>query len=97
MKPSEARIEPIMYLLFAGMLIFTGILLWIAQARPNDGQTFQVIAGLLTAFSGSFFTRLKPRNPEDTPPSKTTTTIDKDAGRLVQETQVGQVPKPPEP
>ena len=68
---SESRLEPVVVLLFIGMLVFTGILLYVQKFFPNDGQTFQVIAGLLSAFSGAFFMRVKPRgtNGDATPPA----------------------------
>ena len=62
------RIDPVLLLLFLGMLVFTGLLLLISKWSPNDGQTFQVISGLLTAFSGAFFLRIKPKTEDKTPP-----------------------------
>lgn len=56
--PKAEPIERLMYLLFAGILIMLGILIWIEYRFPNDGNLFQVIAGLLTAFSGAFFGRM---------------------------------------
>ena len=52
-------IEPIMYMLFGGMVFFTAILIGIEVWFKDDGQVFQVVAGLLTGFSGAFFGRLK--------------------------------------
>jgi len=96
MKTTQDKIEPVVLLLFLGMVIFTGVLLGCEHFFPMDGQLFQVFAGLLTGFSGAFFMRVKPKNADaDAPPSKTTTTIDKDAGTLVQETQVGAPPPIP--
>ena len=56
-------LDPVLILLFVGMLIFVCLLFVVQTWWPNDGQLFQVIAGVLTAFTGSFFTRLKPRTP----------------------------------
>jgi hypothetical protein len=89
MNNQDNRLDHVVVLLFVGMLVFTAILMYEAQARPNDGQTFQVIAGLLTAFSGSFFTRIKPKGDNDGP-IKTKTTVDQSAGTVVQETQAGK-------
>lgn len=91
MKPGDLKVEPIVYLLAALLLLFSGILIFCEYRFPMDGQVFQVFSGLLTSLAGAFLMRIKPRGADpDTPPSKTTTTIDKDAGTLVQETQVGQ-------
>lgn len=54
------RLEPILYLL-AGMVIFFTVLLFVsAKFLTNDGQTFQVISGLLTGFAGALLARVKP-------------------------------------
>lgn len=53
--------DRVLYLLFAGMVIFAGLLIYIEHYFKDDGQLFQVISGLLTAFSGSFFTRLQTK------------------------------------
>ncbi len=66
------KIDPVLLLLFSGVLAFTGLLIWVAKAFPNDGQTFQVISGLLTGFAGSFFTRLNPRSPSSDDQTKST-------------------------
>ncbi len=44
---------------------------------PNDGQMFQVIAGLVTGFSGAFlmFIRNKLGIPEPPPPGSQRTTV----------------------
>ena len=67
--------DPVLLLLFAGMVLFTAMLIIVDKAFPNDGQTFQVISGLLTGFSGAFFGRLVPQkeHPGETE-SRTTTT-----------------------
>ncbi len=77
------------------MILFSVVLIFCEHYFPMDGQIFQVFSGLLTGISGAFLMRIKPRGTEpgvDPPPSKTTTTIDKDAGTLVQETRVGKQP-----
>lgn len=48
-------------LLFVGMIFFTGMLFAAEKWFPADGQMFQVVAGLLTGFSGAFFMRVKPK------------------------------------
>ncbi len=93
MKPGDLRVEPIVYLLAALLLLFSGILIFCEYRFPMDGQVFQVFSGLLTSLAGAFLMRIKPRGtePDGQTPSKTTTTID-NTGTLTQETQVGQAP-----
>lgn len=63
------QIDRVLYLLFAGMLFFTAVLIGVEYFFKDDAQVFQVIAGILTGFTGAFFGRLKP-NPQgnQTPP-----------------------------
>ena len=91
MKPMQDKIEPVVLLLFLGMIIFAGVLLGCEHFFPMDGQLFQVFAGLLTGFSGAFFMRVKPKNADvdGGVPTHTTTTVDQNAKTVVQETQVG--------
>jgi hypothetical protein len=56
--PNNA-IDHVLYLLFAGMVIFAIAVFLVEKFFPMDGQIFQVMAGLLTGFSGAFFTRIK--------------------------------------
>lgn len=60
------NIEPIVFLLFGGIIFFTLLLVAISKWSPNDGQTFQVVSGLLTGFAGAFMMRVKPpSNPDN--------------------------------
>lgn len=70
-------IDPLDKLLLFGIVFFAGILIYIARWAPQDGQTFQVISGLLTGFSGAFFARLKPK------PDASTTTSTGTAGDTI--------------
>ena len=59
--PSRIRdVEAVDKLLCGGIAFFTILLVAISKWSPNDGQTFQVVSGLLTGFSGAFFARMKP-------------------------------------
>lgn len=58
----EGKLEPIVLLLFVGMIFFTGMLFACEHFFQNDGQMFQVVASLLTGFSGAFFMRIKPQS-----------------------------------
>lgn len=64
-RPDKDKVEPVIILLFIGMIFFTGMLFCAEKWFPADGQMFQVVAGLLTGFSGAFFMRVKPK--QETP------------------------------
>lgn len=68
MTVNRFGLEPVVVLLFVGILIFTTVLIGLAFLRPNDGQTFQIVSGLVTAFSGAFFMRINPQQPGIKPP-----------------------------
>lgn len=61
-QPPE-RVDFVLILLFAGMFLFTILLLIVEKIFPMDGQIFQIMAGLVTAFSGAFFGRILPSTP----------------------------------
>jgi len=83
MKPSW-HIDPVLLLLFFGMMVFTGILIFVEWRFKDDGQIFQVISSLVAGFAGAFFAKLDPKKHGDTstttasvsatPPSATLTT-----------------------
>ena len=77
------RIDPVLLLLFAGLCLFTLVLIFVEWRFNSDGQIFQVVSGVLTGFAGAFFTRMNPKKQEDTtttatvraePPGATVTT-----------------------
>lgn len=78
---NEDKVEPVVYLLFAGMVVFAILLFVSEKIFPSDGQMFQVIAGMLTGFSGAFFMRVKPKDGGPSIPeggsgtTSTTTTV----------------------
>lgn len=63
------EIDFIAILLFIGIVVFAGAMVLVDQVFKDDPQIFQVFAGLVTAFSGGFFTRIKssptPAQPQD--------------------------------
>lgn len=63
--------DPILKLLLVGIGFFTAVLLYTQKYFPNDGQTFQVVAGLLTGFAGAFlgFAKTKLGVPPGADPS----------------------------
>ena len=62
MNPEWKGTDPVLLLLFAGLIIFTGIMIWVSHIFKDDGQIFQVISGLVTGFAGAFFARMKPQD-----------------------------------
>ena len=62
MKPQDWRIEPVLLLLFAGMLLFTLVLIYITHLFPANDKVFTVVSGLITGFAGAFFMRVNPRS-----------------------------------
>ncbi len=59
-KPSD-RLDSVVLLLTALILIFVGVLIWVAVNLKSDGQTFQIVASLVTGFSGALLMRIKPK------------------------------------
>lgn len=62
MQQQDWRIEPILLLLFAGILLSAVALIFISAFMPANGQLFEVIASLLSAFVGAFFMRINPKS-----------------------------------
>ena len=58
------RIDPVLILLALVMAFLVTVAVAVSVWVPNNGQLFMLIAGLITATSGSFFTRLKPEATE---------------------------------
>ncbi len=73
----QYRVEPIVYLLFAAVVFFTLLLVAISKWSPNDGQTFQVVSGLVTGFAGALLMRVKPPDLRPQLPPGTTQVTDK--------------------
>lgn len=69
-------IEPIIKLLTALVVFFILLLMVESRIAPNDGQTFQVISGVLATFSGVLAGRINPmgKKPDQPPPGSTTIT-----------------------
>ncbi len=72
------KMDPVLLLLFVGLVLFTGILIWVEHAFQSDGQIFQCIASVLAGFTGSFFTRLNPKGDkaDENVVSKSTLTVE---------------------
>lgn len=62
MKPSN-RVDSVVLLLTGLVICFVVVLLWVAVYLKSDGQTFQIISGLVTGFSGALLMRINP--PKD--------------------------------
>ena len=59
------RLEPVIMLLTGLVVFFSLLLIGVAVWMSMDGQTFQVISGLVTGFAGALLMRVKPRAAED--------------------------------
>lgn len=64
------RLESLDLLLSTLVVFFTILLLLCSKFFPNDGQTFQVISGLLTGFAGALLMRIKGGKHDDPTPPK---------------------------
>jgi hypothetical protein len=67
MKQALAKIDPVLILLFLGMWLATATLIGVDILFKSEGQIFQVLSGLVTAFAGAFFARMKPDTKADHP------------------------------
>lgn len=62
------RVEPVLKLLTCLLIFFTAILLYVAKYMDSDGQTFQVISGLLMGVAGALLGWIKPPAPGSVEP-----------------------------
>lgn len=75
------RLDPNLVFVFVAILIFLAALLLAEWWFPNDGQIFQVVAGLLTGTGAVFLGAARhafglPEQKEDGTVSKTTQTVE---------------------
>lgn len=64
-NPSQCEaLDRVLILLFIGIVFFTGVLFAAELWFKDDSQLFQVVAGVLTGFTGAFFGRMKPRKEQ---------------------------------
>ena len=56
------RVEPILLLLFAGILFFSVLLIVITVFVPNSERLFEVFSSIVAAFVGAFFLRVNPKS-----------------------------------
>lgn len=64
MTPS---IDPILKLLAWGIVFFSVLVVVISKWSPTDGQTFQVISGVLLTLVGCFVGRIDPKSKKEEP------------------------------
>lgn len=64
-------LDPNVRLLFIGTVFFAVILVFVDWLFKGEGQVFQVIAGLLTGFSGALLAMIKAKSNSGggTPPA----------------------------
>lgn len=78
MKPRDTGVEPIIWLLSGLLIFFSGILILCDVKLANDGQVFQVFAGIVSNITGALFMRVKPA--KSTPGQTAAKTITTDGG-----------------
>ena len=70
-------IDPELLLLFVGIWLGVGVLIYVEHFFKDDGQVFQVLASVTAGFAGAFFGRISGKNhpkngpgdaPTDEPP-----------------------------
>lgn len=66
-KPHRDPIESVVWLLFAGVFIAVGLAIGIAIWAPSDGQTFQLLSGVVSGFLGALLMRVKQSDNNRTP------------------------------
>ena len=69
--PPSNDLTPVDKTLVLLIIGFAVGLVAISKFSPNDGQTFQVLSGLLTGFSGAFLARIQPTKRAQEPGSTT--------------------------
>ena len=66
MKPQDWRIEPVLLLLFIGMVLYTFVLIYITHLFFTNDKVFTMlfttISNLIAGFGGAFFMRVNPRS-----------------------------------
>ncbi len=70
-EKTKQSVDSVDQLLLGGIVFFVLLMILVSVWEPNDGQTFQVLTGLVTGFTAAFLARLKPS--EKPPPPGTTT------------------------
>ncbi len=91
------EIEPILKILFFLIVFFGTALGLISHFQPNDGQTFQIMAGAFTGSLAVFLAWMKPPgdwSPTPRPPAPGT---EKQTETKIVETQVGPPAEKPKP
>lgn len=56
-------------------VFFTAVMLVVSFVKPDDGQLYQTVSGLLTGFAGALLMRLTPGKEQPPPGSVTTTSL----------------------
>ena len=75
-------LNPNLVFLFIGMIVFAAIMFYGEHHFPNDGQIFQVIAGILTGMATLFFSVARHMfgMTDDKPKAPETSTTDSPSG-----------------
>ena len=70
-NPTTGKVDRITAMLWLSVMIFAGVLVVVDKLFPNEGQVFQVIAGLATGFMGALLNRITPPHPASGTPTGT--------------------------
>jgi hypothetical protein len=57
--------DTVLLLLFMATFAFAGLMIFAKFKFPSDGQLFQSLYGLTTAFSGAILLRINPQTKEE--------------------------------
>jgi len=64
----KQKIDPLLWMLFAGIWMSVGALIFVAWVLKDDSQLFQVMSsGLVGGFTAAFFMRVNPKAPTPMP------------------------------
>lgn len=74
MNQPDNRIDSVLLLLTGLLILFVALLMVCALFIPNDGQTFQVISGLVGTIGGALLMRVKHKDGDPTPDANGTNT-----------------------
>lgn len=72
----QKRLDPIIFMLGAGIVFFTVVILLCVRFVPTDGQTFQLFGGALTAFIGALLGLINGEKKRAGPTETTTVSVE---------------------
>lgn len=70
------KLDPIIFMLGAGIVFFTVVILACVRFVPTDGQTFQLFGGALTAFIGALLGLINGEKKKSGPTETATVSVE---------------------